>query len=342
VVTFVARHDERLGRYGGAVLRENVWGKARLVWPYLTYSAHVKRIIRNANIRVVHCNSIRSLLTVGPVARLCGVPVVWHHRLDQGRWDRFGIKLANRVIVVANSLAEQLKPRPQDRKKLITIYNGVDLREFTSGEGRAIVKKELGIEAGWQAVGMTGSVTPRKDQLDLLRAAAKIVRALPRTKFVIVGAARGREAKAYLERLRSYVTAEGLDHNVIFTGWRTDIARILRGFDLFVLPSLNEGLPRAILEAMASCLPVVATTVGGNEELVQHGQTGFLVPPQNPAVLADRISEILSNPELARSMGELGRKRIEAEFSLVASVRRVERVIDELLGCGSAEQVQMA
>jgi glycosyltransferase involved in cell wall biosynthesis len=339
VATVVARHDARLGRYGGAVLRENVWGKSRLVFPYLAYTWRIKRIIRNEKVEIVHCNSIRSLLTVGPVARMCGVPVIWHHRLDQGSWDRVGVKLADRVIVVANSLRKNLNIGPADQKKFITIYNGVDLIEFGSQEDPSVVRKDLGIEPGWQAIMMIGSVTPRKSQLDFLMAASRVIRVLPRTKFVIVGEARGTEAHAYAERLRSYIAAESLDRHVIFSGWRLDVPRILRGMDLFALPSLNEGLPRAILEAMTLSLPVVATSVGGNEELVVHGKTGFLVPAQDPAALAASITEILQNPELARSMGQLGRKRIEAQFSLKASVRGVEHVMDDLLSGRPVKEV---
>jgi glycosyltransferase involved in cell wall biosynthesis len=139
------------------------------------------------------------------------------------------------------------------------------------------------------------------------------------------------EDHAYTERLRTFVAAEGLERYVTFTGWRSDMARVLRGLDLFVLPSLNEGLPRVILEAMAMALPVVATQVGGNAELVVHGQTGLLVSAQDPAALAVAMIELLQNPEPARSMGRRGRQRVEARFSLGATTRGVEGVIDAVL-----------
>ncbi len=338
VNTVVLRHDGGLGRYGGAVLRERMWGKIRLLVPYTAYAWRLRRIMREEGVEIAHCNSIRSLLTVGPVARTAGVPLIWHHRLnlDLGWWNRLGLWLADRVIVVADSLREHFPVRGADPEKFVTVYNGVDLRAFEPGEPSPALREELGIPPGWQAIGTTGSLHPRKDQLGLLRAFSRLIQTRPRTKLVVVGEARGAEAEAYADRLRAYVAAEGLQRNVTFTGRRSDVPCILRELDLFVLPSLNEGLPRAILEAMALALPVVATRVGGNAELVVDGQTGLLVPAEDPDALAAAMARILQDPELAGSMGRRGRRRVEAEFSLEASTREVEAVMAQVLGARRA------
>ena len=334
VQTIILRPKGRLTRYGGALLQEGICGKGRLMVDYLGYAARVRRIIKDEGIGVIHCNSIRSLLTVGPVARLSGVPCIWHLRLnlDLGMWNRMGLMLADRIIVVADSLREQFPiAAPRARRKFVTVYNGLDLAEWDRGDRSERMRHELGIEPGWQAVGTTGSLNPRKDQLGLLRAFSTLVRKRPRTKLVIVGDARGTEEQAYADRLRAYVAAEKIERNVTFTGWRSDVPCILRELDLFVLPSLNEGFPRSILEAMGLALPVVATRVGGNAELVVHRRTGLLVPPQDTDALASAILRILEDPMLACNMGTQGRRRVKDEFSLEASVRGVEAVIDGML-----------
>jgi glycosyltransferase involved in cell wall biosynthesis len=332
VRTIIAPPDGRLGRYGGAVLRDSMWKKCRLGPAYFAYARRIRRIFRDEGVEVVHCNSIRSLLTVGPAARIARIPLIWHLRLnlDLGAWNRVGLMLADRVIVVGDRLRESFPGKPGDPGKFVTVYNGLDMREWDAPETPAQAPEILEIYPGWQAVGMTGCLTPRKGQLDLLRAANAVIRARPQTKFVIVGEARGDEAEAYAERLRAYVEAAMLEGHVIFTGWRSDVRSILRQLDLYVLPSLNEGFPRGILEAMACSLPVVATRVGSNAELVMDGQTGLLVPAEDPDALAAAMLRMLQDPELASSMGRLGQQRVETEFSLEASVRGVEQVIEDL------------
>ena len=239
--------------------------------------------------------------------------------------------LADRIIVVADSLRQALAAPPAQRHKFVTVHNGVDLAAFEAGSNRNGARSELGIEPGWVAVGTTASLTPRKGHADLLDAASRVTRAHPRTRFVIVGDAEGPEGQPYVEGLRARATAAGLGEHVVFTGWRSDVARVLHGLDVFVLPSHNEGLPRAVLEAMAASLPVVATRVGGTADLVMDGVTGLLVPPGAPLALATAIGRLLEDRALAGSMGEAGRRRVEAAFSVEASVRGVEVVMDELL-----------
>lgn len=333
VETFILAPDARLRSYGGVIARQRGLERARLVLPYLTYTRRLRKLIQRERVAIVHCNSIRSLLTIGPAARLSGVPLIWHHRLnfDLGWWNRLGLMLADRIIVVADSLRQALAATPAQRHKFVTVHNGVDLAAFEAGSDRDGTRSELGIEPGWVAVGTMGSLTPRKGHEDLLDAASRVIRAHPRTRFVIVGDAEGPEGQPYAEGLRARATAAGLDGHVVFTGWRSDVPRALRGLDVFVLPSHNEGLSRAVLEAMAASLPVVATRVGGTADLVMEGETGLLVPPQAPEALANAIGRLLEDRALGHSMGRAGRRRVETGFSVEASVHGVEAVMEELL-----------
>jgi glycosyltransferase involved in cell wall biosynthesis len=122
-----------------------------------------------------------------------------------------------------------------------------------------------------------------------------------------------------------------LSEDVIFTGIRQDVPNILGLLDVFVLPSLWEGLPIALLEAMAAGLPVVATAVGGTPEVVVEGETGFLVPPRDPEALAEAILRLLREPDLRRRMGEAGRKRVAEHFSVEQMVQKTEALYEHLL-----------
>jgi glycosyltransferase involved in cell wall biosynthesis len=114
-------------------------------------------------------------------------------------------------------------------------------------------------------------------------------------------------------------------------GERSDVAHIMRGLHAFALPSLGEGISNTILEAMASALPVVATAVGGNADLVVHGQTGFITPPANPQAMAQQLVALASNPWQAQRMGQAGRQRVLANFSMQAMVSAYQRVYDQQL-----------
>jgi glycosyltransferase involved in cell wall biosynthesis len=132
------------------------------------------------------------------------------------------------------------------------------------------------------------------------------------------------------ESLKRQVSELGIDHAVSFLGLRNDVPSILAALDLFVLPSLSEGLSMALLEAMSAAVPVVASSVGGTPEIVQDGQTGLLVSPENASELADRILEIINNRDKSKLLGERGRERVAKEFSTARMFEQYQELYD---GC---------
>ena len=122
-----------------------------------------------------------------------------------------------------------------------------------------------------------------------------------------------------------------MSNRVIFLGYRDDVCDLLSSCDLFVLPSLFEGLPLSVLEAMAAGKPVVATAIGGTDEAVVHGETGLLVPPANPAALAKAMRMVLSDHVMSRRLGAAGRARAHQEFSTETMVQRITKIYGELL-----------
>jgi glycosyltransferase involved in cell wall biosynthesis len=205
-----------------------------------------------------------------------------------------------------------------------TLYHGTDPGSVGAwGEANG-VRAELGIPDGVPLVGTVANFKPHKGQEHLLRAAAIVRRRIPDARFVLVGVG-PREGQ-----MRREADQLGLDGAVIFAGFRDDAPRVMRAFDVFVLPSENEGLPIALLEAMAQGRPVVATRVGGTPEVLQHGVQGLLVPPGSPEQLADAITTVLGDRAMRERMGDAGRSR-SSEFDIRKTVGRMETVYQELL-----------
>lgn len=206
--------------------------------------------------------------------------------------------------------------------KLITIYNGVE----TVGETNISAEKkkeEFGLRQNI-VITTISRLAPQKGIKHLLYAVPKVIENMPEARFLIVG--EGNE-KGRLENISRDIN---IDKYVIMPGLRADIKEILSFTNIFVLPSLFEGLPNVIMEAMAARKPVIATRIQGSDELVVENETGILVPPRNPEALADAIINLHNDTEKARRMGIAGRKRVEKYFNVDSMVKKHEKLYDEL------------
>jgi glycosyltransferase involved in cell wall biosynthesis len=224
----------------------------------------------------------------------------------------------HRYIAVSESLARELRPLVFRPERVVVVRNSVALSGFR-GAAPESLRRSL-TRNGEPLVLTLARLDPQKG-LPYLLEAAKV---LPKATFAIAGD--GRDRQALEEQARSL----GLQERVRFLGYRDDIADLLAACDLFVLPSLFEGLPISVLEAMAAGKPVVATRIGGTDEAVENGVTGWLVPPRDPAALAAAVSRVLSDPSEGRRMGEAGRARALEEFSAPAMVKKTMRIYEEL------------
>lgn len=174
-------------------------------------------------------------------------------------------------------------------------------------------------------LGTASRLVPLKGIVYLIRTMALLRAEFPDLRLEIAGSGPERAA------LEEEIGGLGLADRVRFLGWQADLERVLAGWDVFVQPSLKEGFPLAALEAMASGLPVVATSVGGLPELVENGRTGWLVPPADPGALADRLRKLLLNADERRAMGAAGRRRVRERFSVEQMVSGIARVYDRIL-----------
>lgn len=277
----------------------------------------LRNLLRSRDVDLMHSHEF-AMNAYGALASLVsGVPLIatvhgkgyyadrWRRRTAYGLVARRG-----RMVAVSRDVKRHLVERvgiPEDRVR--TIPNGIDSRLYRGGAGvRERVRRELGLDEGRPVVGAVGNLYPVKGHSFLVEAAARVRRELPSAAFLIAGEG------ALLEPLRR--RARELDCDVRFLGFREDVPDLLQALDVFVLPSLSEGLPLSVLEAMAAGRAVVATAVGGIPELVLPGETGLLVPPSDPEALARAILALLRDRDLAEKLGSLGRERVEEEFSL--------------------------
>jgi sugar transferase (PEP-CTERM/EpsH1 system associated) len=225
---------------------------------------------------------------------------------------------------------------------VVQVYNGVDAERFkppTAGTPQPIVGCPFQAPEHW-LVGTVGRMAPVKDQLLLARAFVQALRLEPAfgesARLVLVGEGPLRAAA------QAVLDDAGAGHLAWLPGERGDVADVMRGLNCFVLPSLAEGISNTILEAMATGLPVVATRVGGNAELVGDGRTGVLVPAAQPEPLAQALLALWRNPGQAQAMGRAGRADVEARFSMQAMVGAYQGLYDRELRRGTTEHPSTA
>jgi glycosyltransferase involved in cell wall biosynthesis len=320
--------------------RRGWWFLAPFLANYPGAIRRLARIVAERDVAVIHTNTIHNLYGIG-TALVTRRPHVWHVReivWQSGlvrRVERFLARSSNRVIVTSDAVGRMFEQgrgglAPNARK----IPNGVDVEVFSPGPPDGRIHAELGFPAGAPLVGVVCRLDAWKGVDVFLRAVAVLRAVSPDARFVVVGGPiEGQDA--YARELESLASTLGLADVVRFAGWRyrpSDMPEVYRALSLLVLPSRQpEPFGLVLLEAMASSRPIVATDHGGPREICVHGDTGLLVPPDDPARMADAIRWVLEHPDRARAMGEAGRRRVEALYDIKGTVRAIEALYDELL-----------
>lgn len=301
------------------------------------------RLFRELKPAVVHSRNLGALEVQLP-AWLAGVPVRVHgeHGRDVADLDgtnvshqrqrRFYKRFVSHYIALSRDLGAYLREAIAVPAARITqAYNGVDTLRFHPAPGArpaAIPGCPFDPAQHW-LVGTVGRMSPVKDQLLLARAFVLALRQQPqlrgRLRLVLVGEGPLRaQCQALLDEA-------GVSDLAWLPGERSDVPEVMRGLHAFALPSLAEGISNTILEAMASGLPVIATEVGGNADLLLDGETGLLVPAAAPEAMAAALLKLAGDPARAAAFGVAGRERVEARFSMAAMVRTYQTVYDQQL-----------
>lgn len=294
-------------------------------------------LMRKQNIDIVHTHNPCAMIYGTLGARLARVPVVMNtrHNGDIRHVNRI-IWAMNDIIAVISRDAQQtlLRHNKIKQDKTLVVYNGIDENKFNILQLNNQFRINLGINSRAHVIGTASRLSTLKDQYTMIESFCLVLKQLPNSYLVLVGDGPERQT------LEQHSARLNVSKNVIFLGFRNDIVSYLSMFDLFIMSSLMEGIPLALLEAMAVSRPVVVTNVGGNSEVVIEGETGILIPPKDSEKMAQAIIKILQNPNLAKKMGEAGRKRVEDKFTLDRMVNRYESIYEEYLarkGRGSRE-----
>ncbi len=316
------------------------WRLLLLPFQFAASVAFLRRLIRREGITLVHTNT-GVIPSPALAAALAGVPHVWHIRdwfqEFRGFWPlyaRYIGRFAQRIIAVSEAIAAQFA----DRRKVTVLHNGFDLAEFTvpKAEHARTFRERWNLGDAF-LVGCVGRIKlVRKGQEVLVRAMARVCQEVPEARCVIVGTVfPGNEE--HLEELKRLIAELKLQERIVFTGELADPRMVYAALDVLVLPSAQpEPFGGVVMEAMAMGVPVIATAIGGSVDQVAEGETGFLVPPADPAALAERLLELFRNRELRLRLSAAGPRRIQAHFALADKVAALTRIYDGVIDAYAA------
>lgn len=311
---------------------------ARLAWWYVRSSLILARIARRERVDLI-CSHTAAVMSGALAAVLSRRPHIWHiHEIVvrpaavRRVLARLLPAMSVRLIAVSVAVREHLvESNPDAAKKTVVIHNGIDPTSFIAATDRNPVRAELGIPDAAPLAGMIGRVGTWKGQELFLSAVPRVIKQVPNAWFLFVGGVFDAEAH-HFDRLRQWAKQHDVAHRVIFSDFRTDVPDVLAAMDVFVQPSLlPDPFPMTVLEAMAAAKPVIATDHGGPREMVVPGVTGYLVAPDAPGALAERLIELLTDRTLAARLGAAGRERVIEEFSLAAFTDACAGLFEDVL-----------
>jgi glycosyltransferase involved in cell wall biosynthesis len=325
-------------------LRLHPFHTPRAIAEMLIAASQVRRAAARHRAELVHANSIRAGIVLA-LARMRRKPTIVHVRdcLPPGRVSAATLRLlaGSATMIVANSHYTAASVRSMaPRARLEIVHNAVDLERFDPRRiDRAAARRRLGEPEGGPALlGVVAQITPWKGQetaieaLQLLRADGLDAKLLLVGGAKFVAAATRYDNEAYLARLHALLADAGLEESVSWLGEREDVPEIVRALDVLLLPSWQEPFGRALVEAMALEVPVVATAVGGPREIVEDGREGYLAEPCQPQAWAEAIRRVLSSPDHGAAMGRAGRSRVEREFTFSRQARTLLEVYSRAAG----------
>jgi len=290
-------------------------------------------VVRQEKIDLLHLHGYSAANFGRLAARQCGIPSVMHewavlktlpHQFVMDRWLRAKTDIA---VGVSQSVRDFLvEGRSVPLEKTRVVWNGVNLNNFKTAEPEKVqaFKEKFGLTPQQKIIGAVTRLREEKGNRYFIEAAPQVLREIPEARFVIVGDGPLRDE---LETLAKKLNLDGKLH---FAGFVSEVAVALAAMDIYVMPSLTEGFPFALAEAMAAGKTVAVSNAGGMKEMVQHEENGLLVPPANGAALAAVLVRLLKNPTLSQHLGDAARKRSQ-EFSVERNVAALETIYSELL-----------
>jgi len=296
----------------------------------LGFLPRMRRVLEEERPDILHAHSRRGAdLLGGLAARRSGVRAVVSRRVDnpEPRWlAAVRYRPYIRIVAISNAIERVLTDAGIERRRITVIPDCVDPEPFAGAPEREWLRAEFGLPAGAPVAGVVAQLIERKGHRHLLEALPVVLEDCPELRVIFFG-------RGPLEQsLAADIRRLGLAERVLMAGFRNDMARILPALDLVVHPALAEGLGVALLQAAAAAVPVVGFAAGGVCQAVEPGRTGLLVPPRDSGALGRAMLRVLTDPALARSLGEAGRVRVRSEFTPECMAARHLALYREVLG----------
>lgn len=303
--------------------------KRNLDW---TLPFRLAKLFKKTNVDIVHTHNPSVWLYGGIAAKIAGIPLIHtehtssdYNAVRWGRIERFLSFFTQKITSVSESVAEfMIENEGISRKIVQVIHNGVKSEDYDIAVNRKNKRNDLGLAENDFVFINVARFYPNKDHSTLLRSFSLMLKKNPGCKLLLAGD--GPLKESAIKEAAAY----GLNGNVKFLGNRRDISEILKVSDVFVLSSIKEGLPIVILEAMASGLPVIATRVDGNTEVVNHDETGFIVPASDPNALSEMMIHVQLDKKKSVEMGQKGRQRVKKYFTFEKMVGEYRKLYDSV------------
>lgn len=295
----------------------------------------IGEIARRESIDIIHANSLLTRLPACIAGKIAGVAVVWHVRdiLSSKYWlavyDFMSARLVARLITVSNACHIQFS----NLSNVITVYDGIDSEAFKWDEQAALkVRKSFGWDEQHTVFGIFGRISKTKGHDHFVRAAIIVHERYRMTRWLVVGEAWNPEEQRFLSDLRIQASEAGLEQDLIFTGFRSDVNEVMSACDVVVVPSvIQDSFPNTVLEGMACSRAILAFPVGGIPEAIDDGITGLLVKRMDGEGLAEAEMLLVDDPMLRQRLGREARKRVVACFNMQQTQEGIERVYQEII-----------
>jgi len=295
----------------------------------------IGNVLKTRKIHIVHSHGYKSNLyaLAASVGKNVSLVATCHNWLGDDRKMRFYARLDksflnrfDKVVAVSDSVEQEILKHNIPSAKVLIIPNGIDLDRFNSRNRPDSTKREFGIDENFKVIGAVGRLSEEKGHGHLLHAAVNVLQKYPNVVFLIVGdGPLRRDLQEQASQLAQRQPNSRFQSPFIFTGVRNDMPEIYSLMDIFVLPSLTEGLPMVLLEAMAAEKPTVVTRVGAVSKVVENGHCGLLIEPGDIEGLSGAIIDLLDNPQKAQHLAQKGYERLRNHFS---AQRMAEQYID--------------
>lgn len=325
-----------LDTYNHQLLSSSLIGKGSAAARLLQFNAEAREVLLAADI--IWCKNLRALLTILPFSLLSDKIFIWNIGLAPkakgavSYLQKIALITTDYVFIESERQARTVfgsEKVSEYSGKFAVFHKGIDTTRFDPDQSESTSNDRI-------VIGTAASITPRKGLEYFVDAAIQLSSERDDLRFVIAGDVQ-ESSRDYKQELAERISREGLSDQIEFIGWIDDMPQFYADLDIFVLPSLQEGIPGAVREAQAMELPTVATNVGGTADVLVDEETGLLVPPESTEDIVEALEYLLNRPDERHEMGQAGRQRIVDEFSVEQYVRKYENFLSKLTSGGYDE-----